>query len=314
MAVEFQDYYKILGVARTATADEIKKAYRKMASKYHPDKNKEAGAEDKFKQVAEAYEVLKTPETRKRYDALGAHWKAGQPFSGQSSTQSSPFDFSNMGHSSGASGFSSFFESLFNQDFFVGSKGPNGGFRNASAQARPLKGHDLETKVEISLKEALEGCERRITLKNGGKTQTLQVKIPAGMSEGAKMRLKGQGEDGAHGGIKGDLYLLISLIPDQRFSVQGENIATVLKLSPWEAALGASIEVPTIDGIVKVKIPHGAQSGNKLRLKGKGLPQKSGHGDMLVELLIAVPKELKPKERELFEALKKESDFNPRSA
>lgn len=306
MAVEFQDYYKTLGVTRNATPDEIKKAYRKQAAKFHPDKNKDAGAEDKFKLANEAYEVLKNADTRKRYDALGAHWKAGQPFTPPSHSGASPFDFSNLGQSGG---FSSFFDSLFNQDVFSGGRAA-GGFRPQTRQ--PVKGQDLETKVEISLSEALEGAERRITVKQNSGPQSLLVKIPKGAHHGLKIRLKEQGRPSTSGGPAGDLYLNINIAPDSRFTIDKENISAQVKLSPWEAALGTELNIPTIEGDVTIKIPAGSQSGSKLRLKGKGLPHQGSRGDMLAELVVATPTTLSAQERKLFESLRDCSSFNPR--
>ena len=301
MSIQFQDYYQTLGVSREASQEEIQKAYRKLARKYHPDVNKEKGAEDQFKKVSEAYEVLKTPESRKKYDALGQNWKAGDSFTPPSGWQNVEFNFRNA--QGGGGGFSDFFDMIFGQPFGGSPMGSDG--------------EDQEAELEISLEEAFLGTEKEIILEvsSGGRRRTkhLKVKIPAGATEGMRMRLKGQGEKGRGNGKAGDLLLKIKLKSHPHFQVSGSNLSTAVWISPWEAVLGAKVEVPTLSGPVNVKIPAGSQADKRLRLKGKGLPMKAGEfGDLEVELKIQVPAQPSDKEKELFEALAKASSFTPR--
>ncbi len=299
MSVEFQDYYQVLGVQKTASQDEIQKAYRRLAKKYHPDINKEKGAEDKFKKIAEAYAVLKQPESRRRYDTLGSGWKGGEPFTPPKTWQNVGFDFGG-GVGGTHSGFSNFFDMFF-RDAFTGS-------------SRQEDGEDLEANITVSLLDALEGAQKSFSISGGAKTKQLQVNIPPGATEGSKIRLKGHGGKGENGGRNGDLLLKLHLAPDPNFKVIGHDIHTVVALAPWEAALGAHVEVPLVRGRVKLTIPAGTQSGTTLRLRGKGLPHgKSPPGDALVETKIVVPTTLSAKEKELLETLSKVSSFQPRA-
>ena len=310
MGPTYQDYYQILGVNRNATQDEIQKAYRKLARKYHPDVNKEKGAEDKFKQLSEAYEVLKNPETRKKYDAFGSNWKAGQPFTPPGGGQDMHFDFSNLGGM--GSGFSSFFDMFFNQQQ---GQGHQQNRRSGFWGMQPTDGADQEAEVEISLEDAATDMTKQIKLRSShAGHRSFSVKIPAGTVNGSKIRLKGQGEKGQNGGKDGDLYLRVKFAHHPYFTPDGHDLISYVKLTPWEAALGAKIEIHTLSGTGTVKIPEGSQSGTQLRLKGKGLPKKTGHGDLKIELQICVPKKLSDKERELFEALAENSSFNPRKS
>lgn len=314
MSVAFQDYYKTLGVSRTATQEEIQKAYRKLARKYHPDVNKEKGAEDKFKEISEAYEVLKNKESRAKYDALGANWKAGQPFDSGAGFSSGGFDFQDLGGT--GSGFSSFFDMLFNQAGASSSRARRTNFWEPASQP-PMQGQDQEAQIEITLEDAYHGASKTITLRNPTSPhespRQFTIKIPVGTVEGTKIRLAGRGSKGQFGGPDGDLLLKVKFAPDKRFSAEGHDLRQTVLLSPWEAALGAKVEVPTLTGSVQVKVPAGSQSGDKLRLKGKGLPKKAnGHGDLHLELKIAVPKTLTEKERQLFEELAQASSFAPR--
>lgn len=299
MSVKYQDYYKTLGVSRDASQDEIQKAFRKLARKYHPDVSKEKNAEDEFKKINEAYEVLKNPETRKRYDALGAGWKAGDQF-----TPPPGFDFGNMhfdfgGANAQAGGFSSFFDSIFGDAF-------GGGFGGHSSYAR-RKGPDEQADLTVHVEDLVSEQAKQIRLGD----KQLKVKIPKGAAEGTRIRLKGQAE--RRGPYEpGDLFLTIKIAPHPYFQVQGHNLLTKLFIAPWEAALGAKVPVRTLDKAVTLTIAPGSQSGTKLKLRGKGLPTKDGHGDLLVELQIQVPKTLTPEEKELFEKLAQTSHFSPR--
>ncbi len=326
MSVKYKDYYEVLGVKRDASQEEIKRAHRRLARKYHPDVNKgDKAAEEKFKEASEAYEVLKDPETRKKYDALGANWKSGQEFTPPPGFENIHFEFGGQGgqgfnFSGGGGGFSDFFEMLFRQsgqgggrggveDLFAGRVHP-GGSRAAQAPAH------TEAGLTISLEDAYYGAAKQITLQDpsNGSTKTLNVKIPPGTTTGAKIRLAGQGGRGV-GGRAGDVLLKITIAPHPRFEVQGHNLHMTLPVSPWEATLGAKVPVKTLDGEITLTVPAGAQSGQKLRLREKGLPERgqgAGRGDLLVQLKTVVPKDLNDRERELFEALAKESEFDPR--
>lgn len=312
MAVKFQDYYETLGVGRSASQDEIQKAYRKLARKYHPDVSKAEGAEDKFKQITEAYEVLKDPDKRKRYDALGANWKAGQDFQAPPGWENVQFSTGGMGGD-----FSDFFSQIFGGGFGGGMGGFRAGARGAHTLRR--RGEDYEVGLDVTLYEVHTGASRRVDFdvrEPDGRTErkSLTVTIPMGIKSGSKIRLAGQGGPGVGGGPDGDLFLRVRIRSDARFEPDGHNLRTTLKLAPWEAALGTEVNVPTLEGSVKMKVPAGIQSGQSLRLKGKGLNRKPGDaGDLLVSVQIAVPKELTPRERELFEELAKESAFQPRS-
>lgn len=314
MAVKFQDYYETLGVGRSASQDEIQKAYRKLARKYHPDVSKEEGAEDKFKQISEAYEVLKDPDKRKKYDALGANWKAGQDFQPPPGWEN--VQFSTGGFGGGATDFSDFFSQIFGGGFGGGM----GGFQTgARGHALRRRGEDYEVGIDVSLYEVHTGAGKRIEFdvrEPDGRVErkSLTVTIPMGVKSGSKIRLAGQGGPGVGGGPPGDLFLRVRIRPDSRFEPEGYNLRSTLKLTPWEAALGAEVNIPTMEGSVKMKVPAGIQSGQTLRLKGKGLNRKHGEpGDLLVSVQIAVPKELTEKEKELFEQLASESRFDPRS-
>ena len=335
MAVQFRDYYEVLGVSKMATEDDIKKAYRKLARKYHPDVNPgDKSAEEKFKEINEAYEVLSDPEKRKRYDELGPNWKAGQDFkpppNWQEGVNVEYGDFGDLfGGGRGASGFSDFFESLF---------GGRRGTRRGAGFA--MRGQDVEAEIPLTLEEAHRGVRRTITLQvtetcpdckgsgvKDGKTcptcrgagairrpKSLEVTIPAGVRDGSVIRLPGQGEPGSSGAPAGDLFLRVRIQPHRLFDIVGENDVQIeLPVAPWEAALGAKIPVPTLDGPVEMKIPAGAQGGQRLRLRGQGLNRRGGgRGDEYVKLKIVIPPKLTPKEKELFEKLAAESRFNAR--
>ncbi|WP_431636618.1 DnaJ C-terminal domain-containing protein [Dyella sp. KULCS107] len=298
--MEFKDYYDILGVKPDASEAEIKAAYRKLARQYHPDKNKEAGAEDKFKAVNEANEVLRDKEKRRAYDQVRAGgYRGGEQFRpppgfGQG------FDF---GDGAGEGDFSDFFESLF-------GRGAGGGHRG---QPRARRGRDVQAQVQIDLQTAFDGGRTRVALHDShGNERVLEVKIPAGIQPGQVIRLSGQGHAGAAGGPNGDLLLEVAIRDDARFKLDGRNVLHVLPITPWEAALGATVPVPTLAGTVDLRIPAGAQSGKKLRLKGRGMPG-TPPGDQLVELSIRTPPAEDDKQRKAYEALHKHfADYNPR--
>jgi len=303
MPVAFQDYYEALGVSRDASADEIRQAYRRLARTYHPDVNKEPGAEDRFKQLSEAYEVLRDAEKRERYDRLGGNWKAGQDVSGETGFEET-FRAAAGGVEVGGDRFSDFFESLFGRR--RGADGGRAGFEQFS-----MRGPDHEAVLELALEEAATGGKRRLSLGDG---HSLEVDLPRGVRDGQRVRLAGQGGAGVGGGPPGDLFLRIRLEPHPRFRVEGRDLYVDLAVSPWEAALGAEVPVPTLDGDARVKVPAGSSSGRRLRLRGQGLPGSGGGqaGDLYAAVSIRVPKQLSKTERELFERLASESKFDPR--
>jgi DnaJ-class molecular chaperone len=311
-----KDYYEVLGVKRDASDDEIKKAYRKLARKFHPDLNPgDKTAESQFKQLQSAYDVLSNPEDRKLYDQYGENWRAvkaggeapppGWERGARSTAGPEPraggfnyndFDFGRF--SQGGEGFD-IFEELF------------GGAR-AQSQRRG-RGRDVEAQLELSLEEAHRGGRRTLQMQTD-EIRTIEVNIPAGVRDGSTVRLAGQGGAGANGSEPGDLYLHIRLLPHPVFTVKGDDLEVDLALAPWEAVLGASVEAPTIDGKVAVKVPAGAKSGQRLRLRGQGLNKRSGgRGDEYARLKIVVPKEVSDEERRLYEELQRVSRFNARS-
>ena len=320
MPVQYKDYYQTLGVARTATADEIKKAFRKLARQYHPDVAKDKKkSEEKFKEINEAYEVLGDATKRKQYDELGANWKSGAEFrpppgyggfpGGQAfrggRVNTEEFEF-------GGTGFSDFFEQLFG-----GARRGGGGFGGARGQQFAERGNDVEGDIMVTLEEAMRGSVREVnvrhTIGRSLKTETHQVKIPPGVTEGQKLRLSGRGEPGANGGEAGDLYLRVRLAKHPDFEVDGHNLIHETELAPWEAVLGTELSVPTLDGPVKIKIAPGTQSGQKLRVRGRGLPQRDGtRADLMVVTRIVTPARLSDGEKKLWEQLARESKFNPR--
>lgn len=313
--MDYKDYYKIMGVEKTATQDEIKRAYRKLARKYHPDVSKEADAEVRFKEVGEAYEVLKDPEKRAAYDQLGANWKAGQDFNPPPDWDAG-FEFSGGGFTEGdASAYSDFFESLFGRGF---GGAQQGGYQRGGYSAR---GEDHHAKVMIDLEDAYQGATRSITLQspeidqNGhvfNKQRTLNVKIPKGVKQGQRIRLSGQGSAGMGAAPAGDLYLEIAFKPHSIYKVDGHDVYLDLPLAPWEAALGAKIKVPTPNGPVDLTIAANTAGGKKLRLKGRGIPAKTP-GDLYVVTQITLPAAETEKARELYRQMEQELAYNPRS-
>jgi curved DNA-binding protein len=328
--MEFHDYYKILGVERAATADQVKTAYRRLARKFHPDVSKEPNAEARFKEVQEAYEVLRDPEKRAAYDQLGSEWKSGQQFRPPPDWGS---DFEFAGRPGGAGGgarrrragpagsgpddgaygqedFSDFFSSLF-----------GGGSPFAGAGTR-AGGRDLHARVDITLEEAFSGATRTLELKRPEvkpdgtvelSSHTVRVAIPAGVTEGQLIRLAGQGHPAAGGGTAGDLYLEAHILPDKVFALENRDVTLTFPVAPWEAALGATVTVPTLGGQVEMHIPPGAQSGQKLRLRGRGLPGQPP-GDQYVQLKVILPAANSPQAKALYEEMRTKLNFDPRAA
>ena len=310
--MQFKDYYQTLGVAKTATQDEIKSAFRKLARKHHPDvvkASERTGAEKRFKEINEAYEVLGDPEKRQKYDTLGMDWERGaQPQPGGGFRRSAggrqpggvggfpageEFNF-------GGTGFSDFFEAFFSS----GGRGagfPGAGPRGGGAR----KGGDVEADLAVPLEEALHGAKRKISFqRERGEVQTYEIKIPAGVREGQRIRLGGQGSAGTHGAAAGDLYLNVRLAPHPDFRVEGSDLIHELEASPTKAVLGGEVSVPTMEGTAKLKIPAGSQPGQRFRLKNRGMPMaEGGRGNLYVVLTIEIPKHLPAKQRELWEAL-----------
>lgn len=305
MAVQFKDYYETLGVSRTASTDEISKAYREKARKLHPDVNKAPNAEEQFKELNEAHTVLRDPEKRKRYDTLGANYQNGQDFT---PPPGSPFGggFAGGGFQGGGgfADFSDFFASIFGADVMGGAAG--GGRRSARAH-RAQRGADHAAQIEVSLDELVSDSRKReIRLADeSGATKTLDVTIPVGVTAGTKIRLAGQGGAGAAGAPSGDLLLEIALRADERFRVEGHDLRANVSLTPAEAALGSEVEIHTLHGRVGLKVPAGTRSGKTLRLRGQGLPKsESERGDLLVTLMVDVPQEPTDAERALYEQLR----------
>ncbi len=312
--MQFQDYYKTLGVAREATLDEIKRAYRKLARKYHPDVSSEPEAEARFKDVGEAYEVLKDPEKRAAYDQFGKDWKAGQEFRPPPDWDAG-FEFSGPGD---GGGFSDFFENLFG-----GVRGGRaGGFdRGFQRPHRRTQGEDHHARIVIGLIDAFGGATRTLNLRMPKVTpdghvvtedRSVRVSIPKGVKEGQRIRLAGQGAAGFGGGPSGDLYLEVSFEPHPFFVADGRDILLELPITPWEAALGATLAVPTLGGKVDLKIPPNSRSGKKLRLKGRGLPG-APPGDQIVNLRIETPAATTDEQRALYEQMRATMPLNPRS-
>ena len=314
--MEYKDYYRILGVAKDATRDDIKRAYRRLARKYHPDVSREADAETRFKEVNEAHEVLKDPDQRAAYDRLGGQWRGGQDFTPPPGWDTG-FEFRAGGPGGvGDAGFSDFFESLF------GGRSPfghAGGF-NAGAAHASRKGEDHRARIRISLEDAFHGAQRTLQLQAPTldaqvrvsiEPHALNVRIPKGIQEGQQIRLAGQGGQGAAGAGRGDLYLEVEFEPHPRFRAEGRDLHTELTITPWEAALGARVKSPTLGGPVEVKIPAGARGGQRLRLAGRGLPGKPP-GDQYLTLQIQTPPARTAAEKAFYQRMAEQFDFNPR--
>jgi curved DNA-binding protein len=313
MRVEFKDYYDTLGVPRGATADDVKKAFRKHARKYHPDVSKEPDAEARMKEVNEAFAVLSDPEKRAAYDQLGQRFHSGQEFRPPPDWNAG-FEFSGREFSDAeAAGFSDFFSELFGARIGrAGGAYARGGFQ--------MRGEDHHAKVLLDLEDAYTGASRMLTLRvprmdAAGRMvlaeQTLNVRIPKGIHEGKVIRLTGQGGPGASGGSSGDLYLEVQFKPHPRYRTEGRDVYATLPVAPWEAALGASVPAQVPDGTVEVRVPEGSQNGRKLRLKGRGIPG-SPPGDLYLVLEMVLPPANTSKARELYQTMAREMAFNPR--
>jgi curved DNA-binding protein len=312
--MEYKDYYQIMGVKRDATQEEIKRAYRRLARKYHPDVSKEAGGEAKFKELGEAYEVLKDPEKRAAYDQLGSQWRAGQEFHPPPGWDRG-FEFRDFGeHGPDLGGFSDFFESLYGNA--RRGPGPAGGSR----QFR-MRGEDHHAKVVVAPEDSYRGTTRSVTLQMPELTpdgqvrnrrRTLKVRIPKGIKQGQQIRLAKQGGAGFGGGENGDLYLEVEFDRHSRYRVEGADVFLTLPVAPWEAALGATVKVPTPSGPVDLKIPPNSQGGKRLRLKGRGIPAREP-GDFYVELRIALPAADSDQDRRAYENMEQTFAFNPRA-
>ncbi len=311
--MDFKDYYNIMALERDASQDEIRRAYRKLARKYHPDVSKETNAEERFKELGEAYAVLKDPEKRAAYDQLGANWKGGQDFQPPPDWDTG-FEFSGGGPTGGdGSTYSDFFETLFGHGF--GSAQTDR--RHAGFHA---DGEDHHAKVLIDLEDAFQGATRNITLRtpeldSSGhlitKQRTLSVKIPKGVKQGQRIRLSGQGSPGLGQGRAGDLYLEVEFNPHKLFTVEGRNVYVDLPVTPWEAALGATVEAPTPDGSVELKIPEGTTSGRKLRLRKRGIPGEPP-GDLYVTPVITLPPADSDAAKQLYRKMERDLPYNPR--
>ena len=330
MGPEFKDYYAILGVARSATADDIKKAYRQLARKFHPDVAKDKKvAEDKFKEINEAYEVLGNPDNRKKYDTLGANWKQGAGFQpppgweafgggGRRRSRRPAGGGDDAEFQFGGTGFSDFFEQFF------GGRGASGfqpfGEQVPGGARFANRGADVEGDLAVSLDEVLNGSVRPISFRRAnsrtGETEShsFKVRIPAGVQEGQLIRVAGKGEAGTGGGGAGDLLLRVRLSPHPDFTPQGSDLVTEVDLAPWEAVLGTTVSVPTLGGSVGVRIPAGTSSGQQLRVRGQGLPtgREGERGDLYVKLHVKVPLQVSDEERALWEKLAATSSFRPR--
>lgn len=315
--MDYKDYYGVLGVKKDASAEEIQKAYRKLARKYHPDVNKEPEGEAKFKEIGEAYEVLKDPDKRKRYDQFGSAWKNVQQ-TGAPPPGWEGFDFTGFGRGGGFDvnfgggdgEFSSFFDMLFGSGRGRRGGGPAGfaGFGGA-----PRAGADSEAQLEITPEEAVHGGSRDLSLLDSetGQRANVKVRIPAGVRSGQKIRLSGRGGGGTDGGPAGDLYLKIEVQPG-RYRIEGADLISPVSVFPWQAALGGEAAVETPDGEKRIRIPPGTSSGRKIRLRGRGLPQAGGErGDLFAEVRIRVPDPLTDRQRELFEELARVSGDAP---
>jgi curved DNA-binding protein len=311
--MDFKDYYNIMGLERNASQDEIKRAYRKLARKYHPDVSKAADADALFKELGEAYTVLKDPEKRATYDELGANWKAGQDFHPPPNWDAG-FEYGGQDSAGDHSMHSDFFETLFGHGFGSAQTG----HRQAGFHAR---GEDHHAKVMIDLEKAYQGATRDITLRtpeldSSGQVTTNQrvrnVKIPKGVKQGQRIRLSGQGSPGMGKGHGGDLYLEIEFNPHKLFRIEGRDVYLDLPVAPWEAALGATVKAPTPEGPVDLKIPGGTSSGRKLRLRKRGIPG-GPTGDLYVVLVITLPPAESDVAKELYRKMEHELAYNPRS-
>ena len=285
MGVQYKDYYQILGVSREATADEIKKAYRKLAKQYHPDVSKEANAEEKYKEINEAYEVLKDPEKRKKYDTLGMNWQSGQDFTPPPGWQHVEFGGGDMG------GFSDFFKTIF------GGGGLGDIFSGANFQQQPVK-RDSEVSVTLSLEDVTRGGIHNFAFSSSSGKRNIKVNLPKGITEGSQIRLPGKADGG------GDIYVTIHIAPHKIFEISEFDLTREIKVPVWDAVLGKDLVVGTLDGEVMIKMPPGLQDGQKLRVRGKGMPKRDGtNGDLYVKIKIEIPRRLNAKQKDLWQQL-----------
>lgn len=314
--MDYKDYYAVMGVARDATQDDIRRAYRKLARKYHPDVSKEPNAEQRFKELGEAYEVLKDPEKRAAYDQLGSNWRPGQDFRPPPGWDTG-FEFSGGGYTdAGQAGFSDFFEALF------GQRGPFQGSGFTRAGRAPGRGEDHHARIEVGLEDTFHGATLSLQLRipeydrHGrlvDRPRKLQVKVPRGVTAGKRIRLAGQGGSGLNGGPAGDLFLEVAIRPHPLYQVDGKDIFLNLPITPWEAALGGKVKAPTPGGQVDIAVPAGARSGQKLRLKGRGIPVPGQPaGDQFVVLQIVAPPADSPEKKAMYEQMANAMPFNPR--
>jgi len=311
MASAQRDFYDILGVKKTVDAKELKKAYRRLARQYHPDLHpgeKKTEMEKKFKELNEAYEVLGDEENRKKYDQYGMNWKEAEAYERARQQGGGAYPGGGPGgFTQGGADFSDIFENMFRQ----GAQREGAGFRGFA-----MAGADMEANLPISLREAFTGTRRALNLSDaGGTPRSIEVRIPAGVRDGERLRVKGKGAPGRGGGPPGDLFFYVQIAPHPVFQRKDADIVVTLPLWPWEAVLGADVEVPTLSGTVRLKIPAGSQSQQRMRLKGKGLPKRTGgHGDQFVVLDIVTPTSLSPDEKQLYEQLAKSEHPDPRSS
>jgi DnaJ-class molecular chaperone len=323
MALDFKDYYTTLGVAKTASEKEIKQAFRKLARKHHPDVNPgDKAAESRFKEINEAYEVLGDPEKRRKYDELGANWRMYEQAQ-QQGQPGSPFGGGgysvNMG--GGPGGYRTMSEeemrdifgnedpfSDFFKTFFGGAQAPGAGRQRSARAPRTQPGRDIESEVELTLDEAFHGATRRLSIKEGGHARSVDVRIPAGVKDGSRVRAAGEGESGANGGASGDLYLRVRLLPHAMFERKGNDLHSHIAVPLTTAVLGGEALVPTMTGSVRLKIPEATQNGQVFRLKGHGMPvigKPNDRGDLYATVDVQLPRSLTPDQREHYEALKK---------
>jgi curved DNA-binding protein len=332
MASPSRDFYDILGVSRDASQEDIQRAYRRLARTYHPDVNKDPGAEDRFKDISEAYDVLSDPQTRRRYDAFGADfrqvpedvdpetWRRARAGAGRAGAGAGT---GRAQGSRGAGGFGFGSGDFSTQDFSAGNLDfedlLGGIFGGRSQQAGrgwgPIAGADQEAELELTVEEAYHGTRRNITLTTSdGDRRSIEVTVPPGVTDGQRIRLAGQGGRGSDGARNGDLYLIVAIAPHPRYRLEGRDLYVELRLAPWEAALGTSVALDTPGGEAKVKVPAGTSSGRRIRLRGRGLPNPRGKpGDLYAEARIMVPPRLSRAERRLFEQLAAETSFDPRA-
>jgi curved DNA-binding protein len=316
-----QDFYQVLGVPRNADQDEIQRAYRRLARTYHPDVNSDPAAEDRFKEVSEAYDVLSDPQTRRRYDAFGAdfrqvpddvdpdEWRRSRARAGAGAGGGAGPARGGFGGGGFGDGGFSFSGGDIDIDDLLG-----GIFGGRTGRGwGPIPGADQEAELELTVEEAYRGTRRTVTLASDGTRRSFEVTVPAGVTDGQRIRLAGQGGRGSDGARSGDLYLVVRIAPHPRYRLDGRDLSVELRIAPWEAALGTSVPVDTPGGEVKVKVPAGTSSGRRIRLRGRGLPNPKGKaGDLFAEARIMVPPHLSRAERRLFEQLAAESDFDPR--